>query len=204
MYWCDFIVKILIKLFMKTSLYSWFLKKILPYIRFSTYYTKIRGELYHAGYELLKPGHIIVTTDDRKLSSMVIPGYWSHAALCIGKYPDNAEICEMTHTDFTESYFFDLCKEADHVMILECVNFSDGYIQKMIEKCLSFKGAKYDVEFTLGVEALYCSELIYQSDYLHLLELDLSDLAGLGRPYISPDGLTKARNVKVIWDSKKP
>jgi hypothetical protein len=111
------------------------------------------------------------------------------------------EIAEMTHTDYTKSHFFDLCKEADRVCILECVDFTPDYVEAMIARCLSFESARYDSEFTLGVEALYCSELIYQADFAKFLEVDLSDLAGLGRPYLSPDGIYQAENVRVVWDS---
>jgi len=53
----------------------------------------------------------------------------------------------------------------------------------------------------MGVKALYCSELVYQSDFERRLDVNLEDLAGLGRKYISPDGLYKAKNVRVVWDS---
>ena len=188
--------------FMKTKLYKWALKSVIPYIRFTTYYTSLRGHKYVQGYELLKPGHIILTNDKKKLTSLLIPGEFSHAALCVGKHPDQWEIAEMTHTNFTKSHFFDLCKEADRVVILECVDFSNGYIERMIDKAMSFEGAKYDSEFTLGVDALYCSELIYQADFAKFLQVDLSDLAGLGRLYLSPDGIYRAKNGRVVWDSE--
>jgi hypothetical protein len=194
-------MKRLLVFFMHTKLYSWLLLHVIPFIRFTTYYTSLRGKKYHAGYELLKPGHILLTLDRKKLTSLLIPGDFTHAAFCVGKHPDEYEVAEMTHTNYTKSHFFDICKEADRVVILSCPDFSDGYIQKMIEKCMSFQDAKYDVEFVLGVQALYCSELVYQSDYLRVLQVDLSDIAGLGRPYLSPDGLYAAKNVKVVWDS---
>lgn len=194
-------MKRLLLFIMQTKFYVWLLKSVIPYVRFTTYYTSLRGKKYHSGYELLKPGHIILTLDRKKLTSILIPGDFSHAALCVGKHPDSYEIAEMTHTDYTKSHFFDICKEADRVVILECPDFSDGYIHKMIEKCMSFENAKYDTDFSLGVEALYCSELVYQSDFAKFLQVDLSDLAGLGRPYLSPDGLYRAKNVRVVWDS---
>lgn len=185
---------------MQTQLYRWLLKHVVPFIRFTTYYTSLRGAKYHEGYKLLRPGHIVLTNDRKKLTSLLIPGEFSHAALCVGK-GEGWEIAEMTHEDFTKSYFFDLCKEADRVVILECPDFDDDYTKKVIQMCRSFENAHYDVEFNLGIESLYCSELIYQSDFERRLKLDLEDLAGLGRPYISPQGIYDCLNLKIIWDS---
>jgi hypothetical protein len=189
---------------MQTKFYSWLLLHIIPYIRFTTYYTSLRGNKYHQGYDLLRPGHIILTVDRKKLTSLLIPGDFSHAAFCVGKYPEEYEVAEMTHTNYTKSHFFDICKEADRVVILECPDFSAGYIQQMIDNCMSFETATYDLSFDLGVKALYCSELVYQADFRRILKVDLSDLAGLGRAYISPDGLYAAKNVRVVWDSDNP
>jgi len=107
----------------------------------------------------------------------------------------------MTHENYTRSHFFDLCMEADRVVILRCKDFDSDYIQKVIQKCLSFQNAVYDVHFTLGVKSLYCSELVFQSDFERRLKVDLSDLAGIGLPYISPTGLYQAENVEIVWDS---
>jgi len=162
----------------------------------------MRGIKYHEGYKKLLPGDIIVTNDRKKLTSLLIPGEFSHAALCISK-DQKWEVSEMTHTDYTKSAFFDICKESDRVVILRCDVWKKSYVLEVIKKCKGFVGAKYDQEFELGVEALYCSELVYMADFKKLLDVNLDDLAGLGRLYLSPDGLFKAKNVKIIWDSDK-
>lgn len=193
-------MKKLIAWFMSTRFYKWALYKVVPFIRFSMYYTKIRGWQYHQAYALLQPGDFILTIDKKKLTTILIPGEWTHAAQCISK--DGIwEISEMTHHDYTKSCFFDLCKEADRLIIMRCVNYDPAYIDKVIEKCKSLSEAKYDVEFGLGVEALYCSELVYQSDVERRLDVDLSDLVGLGRQYISPTGLRNAKNCVVVYDT---
>jgi hypothetical protein len=196
-------LKPLIVGFTNTKFFKWLLLHVIPYIRFTTYYTSLRGWKYHAGYKFLKPGHILLAKDKRKLTTVLIGGEFTHAALCVGlrSQGDFFEVAEMTHTNFTKSDFFDICKESDRVMILECIFFDPPYIEKVIEKCLSFHNATYDTAFQLGVEALYCSELVYQSDFEFRIGANLEDLAGLGRPYISPTGLLKAPNVKIVWDS---
>jgi hypothetical protein len=152
------------------------------------------------GYKLLQPGDIILTNDAWKLTSFLIPGQWTHAALCVTR-DSEFEIAEMTHTNFTRSTFFDLCKEATRVMILRCQEWDAEYIPKVIQKCLSFSRAQYDIRFCQGPEALYCSELIVESDFEHRLKASNEDILGLGMPYVSPTGISLADNVVVIWDS---
>lgn len=184
--------------FMDTKIYNYILRNIIPYIRFSMYYTTFRGWKYHQGYKLLKPGDIILTQDKKKLTTLLIGGEYSHAALCVSK--DGVfEVAEMTHTDYTKSCFFDICKEADKVAILRCKDWDTEYTQKVVDKCKTFEDATYDNSFAFGVKSLYCSELVYHSDFEKRLIVDLDDLAGLGRNYISPFGLFKAENVDIIW-----
>lgn len=186
---------------MQTKAYKWLLMHVIPYIRFTTYYTDFTGLQYHSGYKLLKPGDIILTTDKKKLTTLLIPGEFTHAALCVGK-DGEWEVSEMTHDDYVKSCFFDVCKQADRVVILRCKDWKGSYIDRVIWNCKMLQDAKYDIQFNLGVKALYCSELVYQSDREKKLQVSLEDLAGIGRPYISPTGIYKAKNVKVIWDSK--
>lgn len=86
---------------------------------------------------------------------------------------------------------------------MRCLDYDKFYVEDLVYKCLSLKLAKYDTQFSLGVEALYCSELCYQSDFDHRLKVDLSDLAGLGRPYISPMGLLFSKNCRCVFDSNE-
>lgn len=185
---------------MQTDFYAWLLLKIIPYIRISTYYTSLRGWKYRRGYALLETGDILLTIDRRKLTTFLIPGEFSHAAQCIG-YGAEWEISEMDHLGYVKSTFFDLCKEADRVVILRCTDYDPAYISKVVAKCKTFEGVGYNITFDLGVKELYCSELVYQSDFERRLQVSLEDLAGIGRPYISPTGLYHAKNIKIIWDS---
>lgn len=194
---------VLVMKIMQSDIYWWLLMRIIPYIRLSMYYTSLRGWRYQRGYKLLKNGDMLCVVDKKKLTHYLIPGEFSHAALCVN-IGDEWEISEMTHRDFTKSTFFDLCKEADRVCIVRCRDWDESYVEKVIvPNCKNFATAKYDVGFELGVKSLYCSELIYQSDTEKRLKCDLTDLIGLGRLYISPTGIYEAKNVDIIWDSDK-
>lgn len=186
--------------FMQTNFYNWLLKNVIPYIRFTTYYADFDGHKYEQARAIVSPCDYILTTDDLKLTSILIPGVVDHAALVI---TGHEEIAQMTHHDFTIDTLFDICKESTRIIVMRCVDIYEdhAYKVKMGIKVQRFKGAKYDRQFTLGIGALYCSELVYQADYEHRIECDLTDLAGLGRPYISPTGLLIAKNCKCVYDS---
>jgi len=186
---------------MQTRLYAWLVKRVIPYIRFTTYYTSMRGKKYHKVYEAVEPGHIILTVDKRKLTTMLIPGEFAHAAVCVSKDKE-FEVAEMTHTDYTKSTVADVCFEADRVVVLKCTKFTKAYTKKFIKKTKSFEGVPYDDQFELGVKALSCSELVWAADEEARIGASLEDIAGLGRPYISPTGLYQAKNVKVVIDTK--
>jgi hypothetical protein len=98
---------------MNTKAYSWVLLHVVPYIRFTTYYTSLRGAKYKAGYQKLMPGHIILTEDKKKLTSILIPGMFAHAALCLAKSdsPDEYEVAEMTHTNYTKIGTMPMCRK---------------------------------------------------------------------------------------------
>lgn len=187
---------------MDRDIYNFALKNVIPYIRFTTYYTSLRGWKYHLGYKLLKKGDIILTQDKKKLTTVVIGGEFAHAALCVAK-DGLFEVAEMTHTDYTKSCFFDLCKEATKVTVVRCTGWDEEYTEKVVEECLKHEDATYDNKFQFGVKALYCSELVYLSDIEKRLKVSLEDLAGIGRPYISPYGLFLAENVEIVWESEK-
>lgn len=186
---------------MRTNFYFFFLKNIIPFIRFSTYYTKLKGKQYHKLYSQLEVGDIIVTVDKKKLTSLLIPGEFSHAAMCVSK--DGLwETSEMTHSDYTKTCFFDICKESDRVVILGVKNASEEEKINAANKCKSFEGAKYDASFSLGIEALYCSELCLVSWGNEKIRADLSDFANIGQPYVSPTDLYEAEGLYIKVDSK--
>ena len=188
---------------MTTKLYRWLLADIIPHIRLTTRYPRIKGDQYHRMYSALQAGDIILSADKWKLTGLLIPGDVDHAALFIGHgvVTHEVEIYEMTHKGFTQSYFFDTCKESDRVIILRCADFDAKYVEQMIAHIRKFKHVGYDQMFSLGVEALYCSELIYVADFEKRGRYNLDDLVGLGRPYLSPQGLLSVPNFYIVYDS---
>jgi len=184
---------------METRLYSYMLRYVIPKIRFTTGHGGIGGRKFWKMYAELQPGDIVLSIDAKKLTTMLIPGIWSHAAVCVSKDKD-FEIAEMVATGYKQTTFMDFCAEATRVCIIRGKNFDKYYVRIFIDNTLSYKGTPYDQKFKLGVGALSCSELVYMADTEKRLDCSLEDIAGLGRPYISPTGIYFSE-VDVISDS---
>lgn len=184
---------------MTTKFYKHVVLKVIPYVRFTTYYPTMNGKKFSKIYEVAEPGDIILTIDRKKLTTVLIPGEFSHAGMVVSK--DGVwETAEMTHNHYDKTCLFDMAKSSDRIVIMR-PTLPQSVINDAIEKCKSFEGADYDTSFSLGVEALYCSELIYESYENNSLGIDISDLLGMGKPYISPSGLYTAKNLEVVLDT---
>jgi hypothetical protein len=187
----------MIKWLMTTRIYLWVVRDILSWIRISCCHTRLTGKKYLEGYKLLKPGYIILSTDESRISSFLTPGDLDHAALCVSKGGEY-EVGEMTHLGYTKSTFFDICHTSDRVVLLECYDWDEDYIQKIIAKCKSLIGTPYDFQFNPNHTELYCSELVIACD----IEARLKWYFSLG-DCILPQDIYKSENVKVVWDSDK-
>ena len=188
----------------QTKAYHFFMKSILPYIRFTMYYPSFPGSQYHKASLLVRAGDIILCKDNRKLTTALIGGIYSHAGMCFVSNDSIIIVADFSHIDGQRRTFFDLCKESDDICILRCRDFDDQYIAQVVLRASDLiKSTPYDLSFELGVKALYCSEFIYEADFERRLQVSLEDLAGLGVPYISPTGLYLAKNVDIVYESAK-
>jgi len=185
---------------MSTKIYRFVLRYVIPEIKFlhglgPSYATKQKIR------DIMQEGDILLSKRKFYLTNILIGGDYSHAALVVGK----DKIAEMSANDFDVVDVDHFCKGCSGLVLLRLKDLSDAYGKKMAQKCMSFALASYDLKFTLGVEALYCSELVYQSDFERRIKCDLSDLVGMGCAYISPDGLAQARGVQSIltWQDNR-
>lgn len=146
----------------------------------------------------MKPGDILISKSTYRLTNLIIGGKFSHGAVVVAKN----KIAEMTANDFDVVGMDHFALGCTRIALLRFKDPPANYGQRVARKAMAYANKKYDAQFTLGVEALYCSELAYQSDFLHKMQADLSDLVGMGRPYISPDGIYSAPGLKIVYEWK--
>lgn len=191
---------------MKTKLYKWIVLKLIPKLKYPTIHTKLNGQTYNLFYEILKPGDVLLSKNKWSMSSLLVPGDFSHAAFCVSKDGKN-EIIEAVAQGVRTVTFYDFYKDCSDIAILRGSGelFTPGYIARMCHKAIYFYNNRtgYDYMFEFGVDALYCSELIAHIDFDQKFGFSYMDLAGLGRYYISPTGILHGKNIEVIVDSRK-
>lgn len=201
----------LIDKFSKTKLWKWFVLDFMRITSINHFFVRHSGKEFYHAYNLLRPGDIILTSDSLSLSSFAIPGEWSHAGICVGKGME-WEISEMLTTGYAKSHFYDIFTRAEKIKIIRCFGWSSDYVRKVINNVKSYSAAEYDYTFGINnnkdvagtdIPFLYCSEMIWEADVARLLNVNLEDVAGLGRPYLSPDGLANSKNVITVWEKVK-
>jgi hypothetical protein len=179
---------------LESRLGLWVIRDVIPSIRFSTGYCSINGQQYNQGYTLLEPGDILVSRDNHRLSTLLVPGFWTHASVCVDKMVgvrDDYEIGEMTRIGYTKSTFFDLCRENDHIAILR-PDWEDDYRNLFIEACKAYEQTGYDFSFRKGVASLYCSELVYACDFGDRLGLNNNKV-------VLPDHIFDKLKNNIVW-----
>lgn len=178
---------------MGTKLYRFLLKYVIPQIQFFT----ATGPSYYFKDDMrrqMRAGDVVLTKSSFHLTNLLIGGRYSHAAIVVG--PD--KIAEMTANGFDVRNVDEFSKHCTKITLLRINPDDAAYGQQMAETAMSYYKRNYDYRFSLGVESLYCSELVYQSDKEGRLQCDLTDLVGIGCPYISPDGLFDAKGLKIV------
>lgn len=168
-----------------------------------------------AYFEILKPGDILFTNNEKYISSQLIPGVWKHSVIYLG---DKKQVFELfgprhevsrilrRHKASTNDRliidssvygvsirsFQDLSGMATESMLNGIsafrINRDDEAIKRFITHAFQQLGKPYDYDLITGnTEALYCSELIYES----LKQLDIELHVGermYGRDVVSPNG----------------
>ena len=184
---------------MSTRVYRFLLKYVIPEITIfhgpgPSYFFKERLR------RDMRPGDVLLSKSAFHLTNLLIGGRFSHGAMVV----DQDAIAEMKANDFDVVSVNDFCKGATRVALLRIKPTDDYYGAQMAARARTFEDREYDTSFELGVSALYCSELPMQADFEGRMQCDLSDLVGMGRPYISPEGLYSAQGLEVVmeWEAK--
>jgi len=186
---------------MQTRAYRYLMRYVVPKIRFSTSYGHLTGKHYKHISDMIEPGDVIQVSDPWKLTGLLIPG-WDHSELVLDD-EGNSVGCHAEGLRY--SLLFDTLKECKEVRILRCkdrawAEFAALNGAELFERN-KINPITYDLMFSLGVEALYCHELIMFC--YPMIRFDLSDAAGLGLPYLSALGIAENEAFQLVFDSTK-
>jgi len=130
---------------------------------------------------LMQPGDIVVTRHDDALSNLFLPGFWPHAALCIGT-PEQRQQLGISFSDEQEQQagpslsFLEARKDGvrirrlpdtlsvDNFVILRPTGLDDSLRGEILRRAIPHEGKLYDFEFDFNrSDRLVCTEVVYRS-----------------------------------------
>lgn len=163
----------------------------------------------------LQPGDILFTNSEKYLSSQFIPGEWKHSLIFLGNksdmenwFDDQSPVwLAMQASDLPQHNFLIYDSSVEGVGIRHISRLSNLADQSMMNALAAFRikrdqqqikqfithafshiGKSYDYDLLTGdTEALYCSELIYESLKHIGIWLPVNERY-VGRDIVSPDG----------------
>ena len=185
----------------RTHTYAFLMYYVVPRWRLSICHTSMTDEKYRAGLALLEKGDTVLTRDRWAVSTWLVPGYWTHALLCVGEIDGEMMCVEMTRKGRGKVTFAKAAFHSSSFEIERCPRFDPVYIDHMMEKSEEFKDAEYDTLFLLGPHKIYCSEYVKLCDTENRMGVKLSRAWGTGEPVVSPDDLAAGSNVVVVYNS---
>lgn len=186
---------------------QFFIERILPKIRFTTWYAELPEGTFGQFCRYARPGDIVFSCDTNKLAGMLIPGEWDHVGIVVDTL-DGLMIVEAVQPRVRKSDFFTFCAHSNKIAIARPVLSAADLLRFQIT-ALGFVGISYDALFVIGREALYCSEVVLESyPYLsdtgkpsNILGVNMRDDVGLGTSYATPDAIWNATGLRKIWTS---
>lgn len=146
----------------------WFLKIFIPVSKIISKLGKPEPRRRYEDFEkiisIIKPGDILLSREDYRLSNVLIPGFWSHAALYLG----NGRVLEAVPPRVREQHLGEWVVSIDSVCLL-----SPTLPFTFADHANDYLGKDYDWVFS-DDGAWFCNELV--RDYLSRCGLILSAL----------------------------
>lgn len=121
---------------------------------------KISAEQVNVIVALAKPGDIFLSFEYGRPTSFLIKGFYDHAAILSSKLTIVEAVGDY-HGGVKEVDLKEWLYKKDSVAVVRPL-FTSNYVNEMAAaNSLSFVGKKYDYQFKLDNEVLYCSEVPY-------------------------------------------
>lgn len=149
---------------------------------------KIKGSHIREILNILKPGDIILRRYDTYLSSLLIPGYWSHVALYVG----NGNIIHAVGEGVVEEDIL-VFTRCDDICILRSDNITEAQCSVSKAKSELNKKTKYDFDFDIkDKDKFYCSEFVaFCYNYPNCLKSKSN--------YLIPDKFLDCDKFYLVW-----
>ena len=156
----------------------------------------VKGAEIRRILNVLKPGDIILRRFNRYVSSMFIPGFWTHACIYMG----NDTITHAVGEGVCQEDILDFCR-CDCVAVLRFKNLTPDLLNKVCASANEMvkEDIQYDYAFTDNNGTVYCTELVnicFNNAFID----DFSEVAGIHM--IIPDHIYESKQVELILEVK--
>lgn len=162
---------------------------------------KLYNTKYNKLYEKLKKGQLILSVNKLSITKLLIPGEFTHISFCVSK-DINAELHSIYINGYTKESFKNLCLNSTRITIIECLDFTDKYIEKYIEEIQKYKEYDYNYNLKKNTDNIVCSDLILKADIDKKIKMPIGNNFLKNNMYI-PDAFLKASNINIVADSDK-
>ena len=117
------------------------------------------AEFVDKAFASVMPGDVLVTRIEGNLANHLIPGFYTHAAMYLGKNLVIESTGEGVKTKHLAKFLFD----KDRVAILRPLFADPTQMAHACDVAKGLEGDPYDYDFTGDNRAWYCSEIIWYS-----------------------------------------
>lgn len=168
-------------------------------IHFPFTHKKMSSKDYRSCKALMKNGMILLTNTDGELTSMLIPGFWSH----VGMIVNPNEVIEAVGSGVRKVDLIDFILSRDYAVLLQPKWLTHEQMEEASIIAAANEGKSYDFEFSASTQSFYCSELAYYSYKMvdPTSPIELRDR--LGQMTFVPQDFWEASNkFEIVWISE--
>ena len=158
---------------------------------------KLTGKQLSGILHILDTGDLLITRVDGKLTTWLLPGWWSHAGVCVSMdtWGLNDRIVHAIGEGVLNSNVLDFLR-ADHAVILRP---SREVASKAVGIAQSLEGGDYDFGFDFSdTTRLSCTELA-AACYGAIKPKK----TWYGKKIVKADDIVALEDFRIIWDSRK-
>lgn len=161
------------------------------YFNYKPKFHKVKGEEIRMIIDDIKPGDILFRRYDGYLDTILMPGFWCHAAIYIG---DN-KVVQAVGTGVNSEDILDFARCDSLSLYRPSVTYNQVVTALSIANELVKEKAQYDWKFESGNSNFYCSELV-DTCYNNIFKNNYEYV--VGNCVLTPDGLSKSNLVTCI------
>lgn len=142
------------------TLRYYILRALYPFMRAASHLgkpePKVTYEFYLEVASKIEVGDVLLSLEDLKFTNLLIPGFWSHAAI----YAGDGWVMEAVGSGVQKVALVQWVLDKDHVAVRR-FNTPKDKRERAGKMAMSHDGEPYDYQMGGNNEAWYCAELVY-------------------------------------------